>query len=497
MFKLSNIRKENRGEWTYLRCDFKVIGMENPFQEEEIFIAVESKNEDMLSEKVYDPFILVPLMLGMFYGQDLEIEGNISPRLYHNIKHYLISIFDNFSVHTKKINFTVKGFDIVEDSDIKLIGTGISCGVDSFTTIYDNYIKENNPDYKINSLFFNNSGTHGAYSETSRRLWLDRAKMNQQAAEELGLPLYLIDSNFHAFTRKFGQQKIGYLAIYSCALAVQKYVHRYLTASNFSYDEVAEFTIKSKDFDIAEYSETYMAHLISTEKFELVIDGCQYSRGEKVERIADWSIAKKYLNVCRSPIDHGKNCSDCYKCMWTLIPLEAIGKLDNFEKVFDLNKYRKKARKWKSIFLGEEDKKAMETIVIRHARKHNLKLPLLDEANEIYMLKEEVAIQRRELNRLKYKNSNIVIWGAGKTLEKNIDYISKGTNIKAVVDSDPLKWGKKIGKYICERPDNIKEIENLLVLISVKDEKVIREIREELEECGKEDIIHLSEWIEL
>ena len=341
-----------------------------------MWVSVKEENEDMLADNVYDPFVLVPVILGMYYGQDVKIEGNISSRLYHNMNHYMMNIFDRFSDRTKKIKFHVDGFDSVDQSKKELIGTGISCGVDSLVTIYDNFVLEENPQYKINSLFFFNYGSHGDYEDPdSQKRFEDRVNLNKEAADALGLPMYTVSSNFHAFTHKIGEQKIGYLANYSCVLAVQKYVKRYLTSSNLSYDEIMFNRVNSRDFDFAEYSESYFPHLVSTENFELVIDGCQYTRAEKTERISDWKIAQKYLNVCLHPINGGHNCSHCEKCMWTLIPLEAMGKLNDFSQVFDIDVYKKNAMIWKNKFASAINKDSMETSVMSYARDKGMNTP--------------------------------------------------------------------------------------------------------------------------
>jgi len=383
MFKLSNLQKFTKDKWTYLSCDFNVTEIENPFQEKTMWVAVEEKNADMLADNVYDPFVLVPVILGMYYKQDVHIDGNISPRLYHNMQHYLMNIFDRFSDRTSPISFTVNGFDTVTRGGVELVGTGISCGVDSLVTIYDNFVNENDPNFKINSLFFVNCGTHGDYEDpASHKKYRDRVALNKTAAEELGLPMYLVNSNFHAYTHKIGEQKIGYLAIYSCVLSLQKCIKRYYTSSNLSYDEIAEFSKLSRDFDIAEYAESYMPHLIVTENFELVIDGCQYTRAEKTERISEWRFAQKHLNVCVLQAD---NCGCCNKCMRTLIPLEAIGKLENFKDVFNLNAYRKYAYRWKCSFVSHYGKDAMKTSIVRYARAHDLSLPSVSVA-KVYTL---------------------------------------------------------------------------------------------------------------
>lgn len=380
MFELSNLRKENRGGWSYLTCDFVVKGSKSPFQEDKLWIAVEEKNNDMITDEVYDPFVLVSLMLGMYYKHDVHICGKISPRLYHNVTHYISTIFDKFSDRTSPVDFKVDGFAIV-DGPKNLIGTGISCGVDSLTTIYDNFVQENDPNFKINSLFFFNYGSHGDYEdpETNQR-WTDRTSLNKRCADELGLPVYLVNTNFHVYTHTIGEQQLGYLANYSCILALQKYIKRYMTSGNLSYDEIMENRTNSRDFDFAEYCESWFPHLVSTEKFELVIDGCQYTRAEKIEHISDWPIAQKYLNVCIYPINNGHNCSNCEKCMWTLIPLEANGKLNNFSQVFDLDTYQKNSQRWKIRFMSRHGKDSMETSVMDYAIGKGLSAPTVSYA---------------------------------------------------------------------------------------------------------------------
>ena len=378
MFRIGNIKKFVKNGWTYVQCDFNVTGMSSPFHENTIWVAVEEKHGNMLTDDIYDTFVLVPLILGMYFKQDVHIDGCISSQLYHNIQHYLMKIFCNFSDNTSQIKFSVSETISLKKNEIgNIIGTGISCGVDSLVTIYDNYILENNPDFRINGLFFFNCGTHGDYENAkSRQIWSERILLNKRAADELKLPMYILDTNFHAFTHVIGEQKIGYLAIYSCILAFQKVIKRYFTSSNFSYDEIADGRKLSRDFDLAEYCESYMPHLISTERLELIVDGCQYTRAEKVERISDWPIAQKYLNVCHMPIEYANNCSHCEKCMNTLIPLEAIGKLNKFSAVFDKDTYNKYSNHYKKKYVAHKgSEKQMEDSIIEFCKKKGMSLP--------------------------------------------------------------------------------------------------------------------------
>lgn len=376
MFTISKLRKRIHNGWCYLECDFDVSGIENPFEEKRIWVAVEEQNADMLTDEVYDAFVLVPLMLGIYYKQDVHIDGCISPRLYLNIKHYLLKIFKNFACANYDIDFSVAGTKVIELPIGSIVGTGISCGVDSLLTIYDNYVMEKDQNYKINGLFLFNCGTHGDYeNENSRRIWLERSSLNKHCADALGLPMYILDSNFHSFTHKVAEGKLGYLAIYSCALAFQKVVRRYLTSSNLSYDEIADYRKAAVDYDFSEYCESYMPHLVSTERFELIIDGCQYTRAQKVERISDWSIAQKHLNVCIAPIEGGRNCSCCEKCVETLYPLEAIDKIDLFSEVFDKETFNQKGKRLRFVMVNNLAHSPLSASIVKYCREHHVSMP--------------------------------------------------------------------------------------------------------------------------
>lgn len=356
MIEIKNLRIEKtENNWSRAIVDINFLNMENPYSEKNIWFATSNKNRSMLTDESYDAFLLVPLYLAMYYKQDLHICGKVSKKLYKNITTYIQTILCEFSDHLSKINVYVDGFtDTVPEGDI--IGAGISCGVDSLSTIYDHFVKENDNDYKINALFLYNCGTHGDYENPKTlKLYQKRYELNKRAADDLNLPVYQINSNLHAFTHRIGEQRVGFFAIWSCILAFERVIKKYYVSSSYEYEEVKLYSKFSKDFDMAEFCESYLVPLIRTENLELIIDGCQYRRTQKTENIADWEIAQKYLNVCINTIDDS-NCSKCSKCMRTLIPLEAMGKLEKFTGVFDLGTYRKHKLHWKCYFAANSKK---------------------------------------------------------------------------------------------------------------------------------------------
>ncbi|MBR0069595.1 MAG: hypothetical protein IJP97_03790, partial [Synergistaceae bacterium] len=353
-------------------------GGQNYLPEPTIWLAVKDEDAHMLADDVYDAFLLVPLYIGMYYKQDLHIHGCVSKRLYRNVMNYLQRILCDYSNNLSRINIHVDGFKIA-DGEQNIIGTGLSCGVDSLSTVYDRFVKEDDPDYRINALFFFNTGWHGDYyDERTKKLCINRYSMNKSASDELGLPLHWIESNFHAFNAIVVSvtECGGYLANYSCVLGTQKAVRKYYVASSYSYNEMHMFDRRGGD--LSAFAESYMIPLLSTESVELIVDGCQYERGRKTENISEWDIAHRYLNPCQShsnDTDDPHNCSKCNKCMRTMLTLEIIGKLKYFSGTFDIDVYNKHSFRYKCGTVLERKKDAHKFENCSLAHKYGFKLP--------------------------------------------------------------------------------------------------------------------------
>ena len=136
-----------------------------------------------------------------------------------------------------------------------------------------------------------NAGWHGDYySKWTTKLFTDRYNLHKHAADELGLPFYMVDSNLHAFMWSVYRNPIGrmgYFANYSCAFALGRVLKKYYMSNCISYKQLLMFGTRYRNGDFAEFSEGYSVPLIQTEKTELVIDGCQYERHDKIQKLAD------------------------------------------------------------------------------------------------------------------------------------------------------------------------------------------------------------------
>ncbi len=345
---------------------------------------MKDENAHMLAKSVYNAFILVPLYIGMTYKTDIHIHGCVSKRLYRNINNYLQRILCDFADELSRINITVDGFKD-EETDPKIIGTGLSCGVDSLSSVYNRYVLDDDPEYRVNGLFFYTSGVHGDFGdEKALKLFEKRHVSVQDAANKLGLPLYVIDTNLHAFTRGHGANilRAVYLAYYSCILALERGIKMYYIPSECNYGTMIEYAfVASRGFDFSEFSGPYSQPLIRTKNIEFVPEGSQFNRTQKIEQIADWQIAREHLDVCNTvqelyeTYDIHHNCSHCAKCIRTLLPLEAMGKLDDFDGLFDVERYRRESRMHKSILVLDRDVDGFAMDIYDFCKAHGMKLP--------------------------------------------------------------------------------------------------------------------------
>lgn len=383
MIEISDLRKYARGDKVRLEADIIFRGMTSPYPTNTIYFEIDKAHGDMLADDSYDAFVLVPLFVAMYHKQDLHIRGNISKKLYQNIKWYIQKIWCDFSPDLSPVNFTVDGFTESPTEHGKIIGASMSCGVDSLSTIYDHFVRETDPDYRINALFYFIHDTHNHWVNSSGEFAYKSLIVNSRAtAKDIGLPFYLLESNLHIFNeiivklRKNKWISMGYISMYSCVFSLGKSIYRYYTSGGSAYELKKVFYANYHDHDMAGFCDNYLVPLIQTERTELIIDGCQYRRVDKLKNIIDWDITKKHLNVCFQNKPDGANCGVCHKCLRTLLPLEIMGKLDDYAGVFDIEQYKKNSFGNKVHSLQNYGKDPFESENVDFARENNFPMPV-------------------------------------------------------------------------------------------------------------------------
>lgn len=343
---LSNIRIEVVLDTAYLVCDLD----SEIFSEKTVWFSVPKQYEDMLTPDLYDPFLVALLFPAMEKSEDIYIKGNVSKKIYKNIDLYVQKILITYADYLKRIKIDIDGFGVY-NLEKKIIGTGFSAGVDSFSTFYDHYVLENDSEYKINALFFFNVGSHGKFSNPNTiKRFHERFDYLKSFPAEIGIPYIPVDSNIHFFHEKYGHQRTHPLSLIAPILVFQKVLSKYYVSNTYSYFEEKKYGMETFDVDLAEFGEFYLLPLLSPVGLEIISDGGQYSRTEKESRIINYVPVRKYLNVCVNSDDlhtTAKNCGMCGKCLRTLMAYESMGRLDDLKEVFNINIYEKRSFKYK------------------------------------------------------------------------------------------------------------------------------------------------------
>jgi hypothetical protein len=155
----------------------------------------------------------------------------------------------------------------------------------------------------------------------------------RRVAEGVGRRSLVVDTNVRSFTTMYWEDYHG-AALGSVALALQGLLGRCLIAASDYYRR-----------DLPPWgSHSVLDHLWSTEGLEIVHDGAEGTRMDKVERrLAGSSVALENLSVCwRSKPAH--NCGVCEKCLRTMIAFElagALGKCETLPRTIDLDDVRR------------------------------------------------------------------------------------------------------------------------------------------------------------
>lgn len=337
MFELSNIRIEENGDSVLLKSDFN----SDYFGKDTIWFSLNKASDCKFQADRYDCFLVALLYPAMILNEDMIINGKVSEKLLFNINNYIKHFIRLYS-KTKndiKINCTETTNEVYKES--VHIGTGFSGGVDSLCTIYDHLEIEKNKNYKIDTLMFFNTGSHGVYSsKITESKFYDRYYYLKEFSP---LPFYALNSNIHKFHEFIvdSHQKTVTFTNVAGILSLQNYFSKYYVASSLSYEETLDYGKKRLNI-CTESFEPILLPLLSTENITIIPDGQQYNRVEKTIKILNYELARKSLNVCVShKVSNSKNCSSCTKCLRTLYTLESIDKLDNFASLFDLKTYKK------------------------------------------------------------------------------------------------------------------------------------------------------------
>ncbi len=331
---------ENRNQSYYLISEISST-VENITKE--IWYRTTEEYADYLVEEVADAFVLPMLLVALKNQEDIKVEAPISEKLYYNIKNNILYTL-SIPLHVNhKINVDSEGY-VTPSFQPTAVGCGCSLGVDSFSAMIGHMSADCPKDFRITHLTNFNVGAYGNDFEKTEQFFHEALPDVRKYAQEKGLPLVLLESNFGPFFEGVNFNWCGPLRTMSAVLSLQKLFKRYYYASSCTNKDF-NFGMGMGDFA------SLLLPMISTDNTEIIVADQDKTRIEKTASIVDNPEAQHYLDVCwkRIKANRGdtrylqypyKNCTRCSKCQRTLLTIDILGYTDNFKEVFDVEYFK-------------------------------------------------------------------------------------------------------------------------------------------------------------
>ena len=299
----------------------------------QVFFEVENEYAKYLCHERSDAFLIGILNYSMRFNHNIVCKAPVTEQLLYNVNEYLIpSLVSNDNMLS---SITIDAPTEAEAiKNIGGIGTGLSCGIDSFHAIH-NLANSKYKSMNLTHLCINSVGSfHNGYAKYG----IDRARddVRQKAmevAKELNLPLIISDSNIKKEFDIYFAKNHTYYSMFA-VYCMQKLWKTYYYASGITF---SDFNLKNNSENDTAFYDLLSLQCFSTRNLQLYSEGATKDRLEKTKTIINDKLVHKYLHVCCAK---GYNCGVCLKCRSTLLTIDILGKLEEFKESFDIDYYK-------------------------------------------------------------------------------------------------------------------------------------------------------------
>lgn len=313
-----------------------------------LWFGIENKWRNAFLTDRADGHVVAMLYFAMITGADIESEAPVSSRLLYSINFNIIPILCNEHTGFRRISVIARPAGTPPGPSAGFVGTGMTCGIDSFHTLLKHTSADMQPEFRLTHLAYLKHGSIFHPGERKKTLPLETFNRETDAlyrqnlenarkvADACGLGIVYIESNMD---RDIYRGAYGFTAVYrNCALilATQGLWKTYFNSSSGCSLDWYNPSLRTGSADM----ELTLLPGFSNGFVDFLIGSGDCTRFQKLKDLIDFPLAQKYLDVCWQ-FEH---CGRCGKCYRTLISLEILGALDKFREVFDIDRYRTKDR---------------------------------------------------------------------------------------------------------------------------------------------------------
>ena len=314
-------------------------------EKHEVYFETTLEFAQYLVYEVSDAFIVAAMLPALVKGEDMQVES-VSPHLRYNFDVLMYLFGKVFGYAPIMLNANAV---LSVNFKPKAVGTGFSGGVDSLLTYLEHTAATCPEDMRVNHLALFNVGSYGNDPEKTRKNFQDDLKRALKFAKEVNVPLIPLNSNLSSiYTHKdiFHYSLRSTLCLSAAILCLQKLFRQYYISSTGTIDDIR--LNKYEQY----YYESLFIQRLCTANTNIMISEVHYNRVEKTKKLLQNSLTERHLYVCNADLMNEKwgesnekegylNCSECFKCVRTLLTIDLLGKLSQFGRLFNLEKYRK------------------------------------------------------------------------------------------------------------------------------------------------------------
>lgn len=259
-----------------------------------------------------DPLIVATLLLAMSRSMDIKVHGEVSPSLLRNLTEFQAawSSWRPQLYHPIEITAEVESEQYNPEAAEKAIAA-FSGGVDSSFTVWRH--RTNRCGRRQRNL---EAGlvVHGFDIPLEKQQSFDSATKKAKAIlSSLNMELIPMSTNIRQLSLNW--EDIFGTATASCLMLLQRGYSAGLIASSFPYQALS-FPYGSNPITDG---------LLSNQAFQIVHDGAEFTRIDKIKELTNWTPAQQNLRVCWQGEELDKNCGKCEKCVRTILIFRIFG----------------------------------------------------------------------------------------------------------------------------------------------------------------------------
>lgn len=332
------------------------------------------KGIEMVPERC-DSVVLMFLLFAIKKGYDIQSDYPISRKLYYNMTKHIIPQLYVCNKNARKIKLTMPLTEDVYCGTWR--GTGVSLGVDSFTTIHEYTDDCIFDEYKLTHLVHLKTGSHCVYrnidqydGKTEIELFNKEHELVEEYCNKNNFELITIETNLHQIMCSEGEYKFSPFCTVrnlGAIMLLQSYFDKYYYASSYNLDQfMTDLNVDSSHY------EKWMIPLLATENITFYSSNEEMSRSEKVEYISKFPDTYDSLHVCWLS---GNNCGKCAKCVRTITQLDLLGVLDKYEECFNLEEYKSHRKQYFNQVVARKNVDPFCKEIYLYMRQKQMKTP--------------------------------------------------------------------------------------------------------------------------